>query len=179
MRRDVEIMTDANGNRLVRINTIRFKGKRGIDWDEVENYLRRFVGEIYEIADGNELVYIGGDFPDEYAHSNYTERLRGTVAKAKANASQGIPEMINIAGNRSSEENKKTKHKKEAQYGWYRYESRFALPIFGLDGNIERYNVFRATLLMRHASSGKVYLYDVTEIKKEPDILFGSEDLTQ
>lgn len=35
MRRDVEIMTDANGNRLVRINTIRFKGKRGIDWDDV------------------------------------------------------------------------------------------------------------------------------------------------
>ena len=35
MRRDVEIVTDANGNRLVRINTIRFKGKRGIDWDDV------------------------------------------------------------------------------------------------------------------------------------------------
>ena len=36
-----------------------------------------------------------------------------------------------------------------------------------INGEIERYNVFSARLLIRHASSGKMYLYDVLEIKKK------------
>ena len=32
---------------------------------------------------------------------------------------------------------------------------------------VERYNIFRGRLLIRHASSGKKYLYDILEIKKE------------
>lgn len=36
-----------------------------------------------------------------------------------------------------------------------------------INGETERYNVFSARLLIRHASSGKKYLYDVLEIKKE------------
>ena len=39
--------------------------------------------------------------------------------------------------------------------------------IFDENGDVERYNVFSARLLIRHASSGKMYLYDVLEIKKE------------
>jgi len=179
MGRNVEIITDDKGKKLVKINAIRFKGKRGVDWNDVEEYLRQFIGDIYKIADGNELVYIGNDLPDEYAHSKYTRMLKGTVAKAKANASQGIPEMVDIAIDKSAEKNRKPKHSKEAMHGWYRYNSRFALPVFAENGTIERYNVFRATMLMRHANNGKVYLYDVTEIKKETDTLFGSEDLTQ
>lgn len=35
--------------------------------------------------------------PDEYAHSEYTRVLKGANAKAKANAAQGIPELIEIA----------------------------------------------------------------------------------
>ena len=87
--------------------------------------------------------------------------------------------MVEIAANKSFEMNRKTKHSKEAMYGWYRYDSQFALPVFSEDGAIERYNIFRATMLMRHAKDGNVYLYDVTEIKKETDILFESEDFTQ
>ena len=37
--------------------------------------------------------------------------------------------------------NKKPKHQKDAKYGWYKYESRFALPVFRVDGELERYNV--------------------------------------
>lgn len=179
MERDVEVVTDKEGKKIVKINAIQFKGKRGVNWNSVEEYLKQFVGEIYEIADSNEMVYIGSDLPDEYAHSKYTAILKGTIAKAKANASQGIPEMVDIASNKVIEKNRKVKHSKEALYGWYRYNSRFALPVFGEDGVVERYNVFRATMLMRHAKDGKVYLYDVTEIKKETDTLFQSEDLTQ
>ncbi len=54
-----------------------------------------------------------------------------------------------------------------AQNGWYRYDTRFALPVYGDDGNVERYNVFRGRILIRHASGGKKYLYDILEIKKK------------
>ena len=43
--------------------------KRGINWIDVEEYLRQYVGEFYTIAETNEVVYIGTDLPDEYAHS--------------------------------------------------------------------------------------------------------------
>jgi hypothetical protein len=45
----------------------------------------------FDIADTKEMVYIGSDLPDEYANSNYTHRLKGDSAKAKANVAQGLP----------------------------------------------------------------------------------------
>ena len=89
------------------------------------------------------------------------------MAKAKANAAQAIPEMIEIATSKVGEENRKDKHSRNAKNGWYRYDTRFALPVYDDYGEVERYNVFSARLLIRHASSGKMYLYDVMEIKKE------------
>ena len=71
------------------------------------------------IMEGHLLVYIGPDLPDEYTHSNYTMLLRGANAKAKANAAQGIPEMLLIANEREFEENRKDKHSKNAKYGWW------------------------------------------------------------
>ena len=38
--RNVNIITDANGKKLVLINEIRFKGKRQIDWLDVKHYLK-------------------------------------------------------------------------------------------------------------------------------------------
>ena len=64
-------------------------------------------------------------------------------------------------------------------YGWYRYSSRFALPVFGEDGEITRYNVFNVIMIIRHARDGKKYLYDIINIKKETSTLFQSEDITQ
>lgn len=137
------------------------------------------LGNFYEIADTNEIVYIGSDLPDEYSNSNYTYMLKGTNAKAKANATQGLPEMIQIAIGKRYEENRKDKHNKDAKCGWYRYDSRFALPVFGENGEIQRYNVFHALMLMRQVKEGEIYLYDVMEIKKETSNLFQPEDLTQ
>ena len=75
--------------------------------------------------------------------------------------------QLEIATNGVFEENRKAKHERDAKNGWYRYDTRFALPVYGDDGNIERYNIFRGRLLIRHASSGRKYLYDILEIKKE------------
>lgn len=179
MQRKVNVVEDLDGNKIVVIHDIIFKGKRTMEWTDVETYLKRFVGEEHIIENTKDLVYIGPDLPDEYAHSNYTMLLRGANAKAKANAAQGIPEMLLIANEREFEENRKDKHAKNAKYGWYSYVTRFALPVYGENGDIEHYNVFRAIMLVRHAEDNKLYLYDIMKIKKETSNLFQSEDFTQ
>ena len=179
MERKVDVIEDLDGKKTVFIHDIVFKGRQDIDWKAVELYLKQYVGKFFRIEDSNEVVYLGTDLPDEYAHSKYTRMLRGANAKAKANAAQGIPELLEVATNRQFEENRKEKHDSDAKYGWYSYDSRFAVPVFGDDNEIERYNVFRAAILIRHAQDGKKYLYDIMKIKKETSTLFQSEDLTQ
>ena len=43
--RNINIIVDADGNRLVLINDIVFKGKRNVNWDEVKTYLEQYVGD--------------------------------------------------------------------------------------------------------------------------------------
>ena len=174
MNRNVEIIQNESGEKTVRINDIRFKGKRSINWDDVKEYLKRYVGEMYRIADDKDVIYIGTDLPDEYTGSRYTYRLKGTVAKAKANATLGIPEIIEVANNKRYQENNDKRHIRNARFGWYRYDSRFELPVFKDDGTIEIYNRFKATVLIRHSLDGKMYLYDILDIKKETSNPFDS-----
>ena len=179
MQRKVNVVEDLNGNKIVFIHDVRFKGKRSIEWAEIEKYLKQFVGESYVIEETKDMIYIGAEFPDEYAHSEYTTSLKGANAKAKANAAQGVPELIEIATGKEYRENTKAKHNRDAKFGWYRYISRFALPVYKESGDIERYNVFRAILLVRHAEDKRLYLYDIIKIKKETSTHFQPEDLTQ
>ena len=104
MKRKVNEIEDIDGNKIVFIHDIRFKGKRSVDWKDVEAYLKQYVGEIYTIEDPRDMVYIGKDLPDEYAHSKYTKIL----------------------------------------------------------------------MVVRHAENGKMYLYDIMDIKKETSTLFQS-----
>lgn len=166
--RNVDIIVDAEGRKIVFIHDIRFKGKKREEWDEVEKYLIEYVGKYYEIEESAEVVYIDSDFPDEFASSQSRLALKGAVAKAKANVSQGIPELIQIATNSSYSENTKQKHKKDAKFGWYRYDVRFAIPVYDdKSGELIYYNVFSSRMLVRHAEDGKKYLYDFLAIKKE------------
>lgn len=169
-KRNVSVIQDPDGKNIVMINDIRFKGKRSVEWKEVRAYLKEYVGEIYTMASTGDAIYIGSDLPKEYAGSNYTKSLRGTNAKAKANASQGIPEIIEIAVGGNYRKNDEKKHNWNARFGWYRYDSSFALPVYDESGDINRYNVFHVSLLVRHASDGKRYLYDIIDIKKETSI---------
>lgn len=129
---------------------------------------QRNVSVIQDI-DGNN---IGDDLPSEYSGSKYTHSIKGTNAKAKANAVQGISEMIEIAVGKHFRENKESKHWRNAMYSWYRYDSRFAIPVYRDDEEVERYNIFHASLIVRYSEDGKLYLYDVIDIKKrneQPD----------
>jgi len=174
MQRKVNVIEDLDGNKIVFIHDVIFKGKHSIDWTGVETYLKRFVGESYVIEDTKDMIYIGTDFPDEYVHSEYTTSLKGANAKAKANTAQGVPELIEIATGKEYRENTKAKHSKDAKFGWYRYTSRFALPVYKEGGEVEGYNVFKLIMVVRHAQDGKLYLYDLVNIKKETSNLFQS-----
>ena len=61
-----------------------------------------------------------------------------------------------------------------------KYEISSPIDTMKFKGNdIERYNVFREIILVRHAEDNKLYLYDIIKIKKETSNLFQSEDFTQ
>lgn len=55
---------------------------------------------------------------------------------------------------------------KNAKFGWYQYNSRFAIPVFDENNDVLRYNVFHAELVIRHFENKKLYLYDIINIKK-------------
>jgi hypothetical protein len=94
-------------------------------------------------------------------------RAHGTIGKAKANAAQVIPELINIATNISFRENTEDKHSKNAKYGWYRCTVRFTLPTCDAEGNVIGKNAFQGRMIIRFDEDGKKYLYDIIYIKKE------------
>lgn len=162
----INIVEDATGHKIVIVNDIRFKGKRNIDWKEVKEYLKEYVGTNYSIQESSEQVYIGNKFPEEFTESESRKALKGANAKAKANSATIIPGLIQIATNPIYEENRKEKHEKDAKYGWYKYEVRFALPVYE-DEVLVKYNIYRAKMLINHAENDKKYLYDLISIKKE------------
>ena len=135
MDKNVTIITDPEGKKIVLINDIRFKGKRKEEWKEIEDYLKEYIGEYSEITETAEKIYIGTDFPDEFTHGKDKTILKGSNLKAK--------------------------------YGWYRYDTRLALPVYNDYGEIERYNVFRMRMLVRHDEDRLLYLYDFLRTKKE------------
>lgn len=167
MDKKVHIIKDADGRSIVLISDLRFKGRRRVDWNIVEDHLKEYIGQRTEITETSDAVYIGSDFPDEFSHSKDTKGLRGANMYAKANSSGIIREMIEIATNKIFAENYAQKHNTDARFGWYRYDTRFAIPVYDDMGDLVRYNVFKARVLVRHAKDGKLYLYDILRTKKE------------
>lgn len=165
--RNISIVRDVDGNNIVLIDDILFKSRRSIDWDEIEQILRQFIGEYYEIAETAEKVFIGSDFPDEFTHSKYTKAIKGANEKAKANVITAIGELIQIADNKAEFPDYDRRHGNKAKNGWYRYDTRFGIPVYSELGEIERYNIFRVRMLVRCDENNKLYLYDVVQIKKE------------
>ncbi len=184
MDEKIHIISDLDGKQIVVITDIRFKGKRNINWEEVEQYLREYIGNCYEVVETSDQIFISSDFPGELKGSNDTRRLVGTHAKAKANATQGIPMLIQCATNRRWQENFKGKHCVDAKFGWYRFTTRFALPVYNSNtGELERFNIFRIEMLIRHAADGNLYLYDMVNIKKETStpleqLLYGNKPIS-
>ena len=166
----IDIITDSEGKKIVIINDLRFKSKRGIDWNEVERCLKEYVGKYYEITETAEKIYIGSDFPDEFSHSESRKCQMGLNAKAKANMVNAIEYIVINAVNKKEFPDYQNKHGNKAKYGWYRYDTRFAIPAYSNKGELLKYNVFKTRMLVRHDADGKKYLYDFLRINKEDEI---------
>ena len=166
-RNNLVIARDLDGKKFVIIPQIIFKGKRSISWEQVEKYLMRYIGGIFEISDTNDFIAVDRKFVDEYTGSVYTRKLVGSLPKVKANISQGIPELIEIATNKRWKADFDNKHKKKAENGWYRYNTRFAMPVTDQNGEIIEYNMYQAVLIVRYSADKRLYLYDIQNIKKE------------
>ena len=163
---NVRIVRDEDGRELVVIDEIIFRGKRTIDWKAVEVYLQKYVGELVEVASTKEVINIDKDFPDEFAGSIYTEKLRGGLAKVKANLAQGVIQTVQTAKKSKFVENKKERHYKDASRGWHYYKTYFAIFIYTEETKEIKYNYYSARIIVRHAQDGKKYLYDIQSIKK-------------
>ena len=87
--------------------------------------------------------------------------------KAKANMVPAIGELIQIAMDKEEYPDYNEKHGSKAKFGWYRYNTRFGLPVYDESGNLERYNIFITRMLVRCDEDGKLYLYDLVRTKKE------------
>lgn len=164
---DVKIVTDSRGKKVVLINDLLFKSRNKIDWNLVEVKLKEYIGKCFEIIETSEKVFIGSDFPDEFAHSNDKIKLKGANEKAKANIVPAVRQLIEIATNKRERPDYGNKHGNSAKYGWYRYSTYLGIPVYSENAALERYNVFSVQMLVRRDMDGKLYLYDFISIKKE------------
>lgn len=175
----MNIIKDEAGKSIALIDDIQFKTRRAIDWGKIEEYLKKYIGNHYEILETSEKVYIGADFPDEFCHSKDKIMLKGANEKAKANMISVLGDLVYVATNKSVMEDINKKHKSKAKYGWYRYDTRFGIPIYNSDGKFIRYNIYIARMIVRCDADGKLYLYDLIRTKKETSSPTEQKDVTR
>lgn len=164
---EVNIIREVDGKSIVLINDIVFKSRKQINWEIVEERLKQYVGNCYEIIESADKVFIGTDFPDEFSHSNDKIKIKGANEKAKANLITAVKEIISVATDRSESEDYNGKHGDAAKNGWYKYTTRFGIPVYDNNGELISYNIFSARMLVRRDVDGKMYLYDFVRTKKE------------
>ena len=144
------------------------------DYKTAENYLKTLVdieNPFSTILRDAQPVYLGKDFPGEYKGSEYTHSLRSAMRGVKMQAATNLDEMLLLAENGEWRENVKDKHKVDAQNGWYRYDSEFAVPVLNAKKEIDHYTVYGGTLLIRNDADGKSYLYDLLDLAEKKKVI--------
>lgn len=140
------------------------------DFNAAEAYLKTLVDADHPfstILADTQPVYVGKDLPGEYKSSEYTKTMKPALRKIKMQADTNLDEMFLLAENGEWRENVKPKHSKDAQNGWYRYDTQFAVPILNAKKAIAHYTVYGGTLLVRNDADGKSYLYDLLDVEKK------------
>ena len=75
--------------------------------------------------------------------------------------------MLEIATEKRFKKNQKEKHSGMEGNGWYYYTTRFAIPVYKNTMKTDLYNIYSACLLINVTDSGRLYLYDLVDIKRE------------
>lgn len=117
-------------------------------------------GEVYKITETNNNVIIDKKTSREYSFSKYSRNLDMEDKKIKGLLSKYLKEIINNSGKRIYSSNKKSKHVKDAKYGFYRYKI-----VFSIINDLNE-NIYEAVVLVRNDANTKKYLYDILDIKK-------------
>ena len=81
-------------------------------------------------------------------------------------AATNLDEMLLLAENGEWRENVKDKHRRDAQNGWYRYETQFAVPVLNAKSCRPLYGLQRNAPI-RNDADGKSYLYDMIDVEKK------------
>lgn len=158
-----QIREASDGKPVVVVTDNIFDGHSGEkSVDVIYKYLKGHIGEVYSLIESGQKVYIGKDLPGEYTRSKYTQNARATAKYVKGQAAQNIGEMIEIATNRKWEKNRKRKHESDAKYGFYKYDTRFAVK-----DKSGTYVIYDSTIVIRNDEDGKKYFYDITNIKRD------------
>ena len=156
---------DGTVNRI-RINDNVFEGSKDKSISKtIKDYLTKHIGEVYTIIESGQKVYLGKDLPNEYAHSEYTKKLPLNKKLAKGRAVTNLNEIIESATNRTWESNKKEKHKFDAKYGFYKYNTTFSFDYSGSE------KIYDGTILIRNDANGKKYLYDILDVKPKKKLV--------
>ena len=156
---------DGTVNRI-RINDNVFEGSKEKSISKtIKDYLTKHIGEVYTIIESGQKVYLGKDLPNEYAHSEYTKKLPLNKKLAKGRAVTNLNEIIESATNRTWESNKKEKHKFDAKYGFYKYNTTFSFDYNGSE------KIYDGTILIRNDANGKKYLYDILDVKPKKKLV--------
>lgn len=80
--------------------------------------------------------------------------------KVKGILSKYLKEIISNSFDRRFVNYKKSKHVKDAKYGFYRYKI-----VFSIKDDVKE-NIYEAVVLIRNDANTKKYLYDILDIKK-------------
>lgn len=117
-------------------------------------------GEVYKITETNNSVIIDKKTSREYSFSKYSQSLNINTKKLKGILSKYLKEIISNSFDRKFVNYKKSKHVKDAKYGFYRYKI-----VFSIKDDVKE-NIYEAVVLIRNDANTKKYLYDILDIKK-------------
>lgn len=79
----LDIVTDESGNKVVLLPEIIFSNKQNINWDDVEDYLGKYVGELIEIAETRDIIYLETNFRMNMAVLVIQEKQRAQEQKQR------------------------------------------------------------------------------------------------
>ena len=79
----LDIVTDESGNKVVLLPEIIFSNKQNINWDDVEDYLGKYVGELIEIERQETLFILEKNFRMNMAVLVIQEKQRSQEQKQR------------------------------------------------------------------------------------------------
>ena len=164
---------EVDGKAIAWIDNHPLTNKQLRDPKAVAALIAEHIGEVYTIIESGQKVYIGKDLPREYTRSRYSSYLRNNKAmiyQAKNRLGSGLGDLIRISTNRRWEPTRHS-HNKDAKYGMYRYSSTFGFAVRQGEGS-EHVRVYDVELIIRNASDGRKYLYDIVNIKENAAVAY-------